>query len=55
MSKLAIIIPSYKIRFLKNALDSLVNQTNRNFNLYIGDDYSPHDIKGLVNEYDIFL
>ena len=35
---LAIIIPAYKGAYLKRTLDSLVQQTNKNFSVYIGDD-----------------
>lgn len=52
MKELAIIIPAYKIKFLRQTLDSLVSQTNKNFNLYIGDDNSPFNLKELVSEYN---
>ena len=51
MKRLAIIIPAYKSKFLRQTLDSLVNQTNQNFNLYIGDDNSPFNIKEIVDDY----
>jgi hypothetical protein len=38
---LAIVIPYYKIQYLKNLLDGLKNSTSRDFKLYIGDDCSP--------------
>jgi glycosyltransferase involved in cell wall biosynthesis len=37
---LAIVIPYYKINFFEETLVSLSNQTNKNFNVYIGDDAS---------------
>lgn len=49
--QLAIVIPAYKIDFLKSTLESLANQTVKDFNLYIGDDCSPSDLKSLVAEY----
>lgn len=49
--ELAIIIPTYKGLFFKQTLDSLVNQSNKNFNLYIGDDNSPDNIEQIVAEY----
>lgn len=49
--ELAIIIPAYKSEFLDKTLNSLVNQTDRNFNVYIGDDCSPYQIKKIVDQY----
>lgn len=51
MTKLAIIIPAYKVDFLPETLESLANQTCKNFNVYIGDDCSPYDIKSIVEKY----
>lgn len=48
---LAIVIPFYKYIFLEETLQSLVNQTNKNFKVYIGDDASPEDPKFLLNQY----
>jgi glycosyltransferase involved in cell wall biosynthesis len=42
--KLAIVIPAYKEAYFRKTLDCLVRQTNRNFNVYIGDDASPHPL-----------
>ena len=39
---LAIVIPYFKISFFKETLQSLENQTNKNFKVYIGDDNSPN-------------
>lgn len=50
-NSLAIVIPAYKITFLKETLESIANQTDKRFHLYIGDDCSPYDIEGIVNEY----
>lgn len=52
MKQLAIIIPAFKSKFLRQTIDCLVNQTNQNFNLYIGDDNSPFNLKEIVNEYN---
>ena len=49
--KFSIIIPAYKINYLKEAIESVVNQTFEDFELLIFDDCSPHDIKSLANEY----
>lgn len=37
---LAIVIPFYRIKYFSKTIDSLINQTNLNFNVYIGDDCS---------------
>jgi glycosyltransferase involved in cell wall biosynthesis len=51
-SKLAIIIPAFKSIFLKQALDSISNQSCKDFTLYIGDDASKEDIIGIVRKYE---
>ncbi len=48
---LAIVIPYYKLNFFKDTLQSLVDQTNKNFNLYIGDDASPQDPLPVINSF----
>ena len=48
---LAIVIPYYKKLFFKQTLDSLVNQTNKNFRVYIGNDNSPEDPSSIIEEY----
>lgn len=50
-SDLAIVIPYYKFDFFKETLDSLANQTNKNFNVYIGNDASPNNPEALLLEY----
>lgn len=49
--KFSIIIPAYKINYLKEAIESVVNQTFKDFELLIFDDCSPHDIKSLTDEF----
>jgi glycosyltransferase involved in cell wall biosynthesis len=49
---LAIVIPAYKITYLEEALNSLANQTNKNFNVYVGDDCSPYDISSVCKKYE---
>ncbi|WP_179346231.1 glycosyltransferase [Winogradskyella ursingii] len=49
---LAIIIPFYKLSFFKATLQSLANQTNQRFNVYIGNDASPENPKPLVEKFD---
>lgn len=51
MTSLAIIIPFYKLSVFEATLQSLANQTNANFNVYIGDDASPEDPKPLIDAY----
>ncbi|WP_258102669.1 glycosyltransferase family 2 protein [Marinoscillum sp. MHG1-6] len=48
---LAIVIPAYKRTFLRSTLRSLSNQSNKSFNVYIGDDCSPHDLEEIVKEF----
>ncbi|SDH87075.1 glycosyltransferase family 2 protein [Winogradskyella thalassocola] len=49
---IAIVIPYYKRLFFRKALESLANQTDKRFNVYIGDDASPDDPKDLIEEYN---
>ena len=49
--KLAIVIPAYKERYLAETLESIRLQTCKDFNLYIGDDCSSENIKGVVDTY----
>ena len=51
MNTLAIIIPYYKIIFFEETLNSIANQTNKKFNLYIFDDDSPEDPKSLIDQF----
>lgn len=48
---LAIVIPFYKYIFFEETLQSLANQTNKNFKVYIGDDASPENPKFLLDQY----
>ncbi|NJX15034.1 glycosyltransferase [Tamlana crocina] len=49
---LAIVIPYYKSRFFKSTLDSLVNQTDKRFKVYIGNDASPEDPEQILKTFD---
>lgn len=40
---LAIVIPYYKLTFFEETLQSLANQSDKRFKVYIGDDASPED------------
>ncbi|PWA09937.1 glycosyltransferase [Flavobacterium laiguense] len=48
---LAIIIPYYKLTFFDATLQSLANQTNQKFKVYIGDDASPENPTDLLEKY----
>jgi glycosyltransferase involved in cell wall biosynthesis len=48
---LAIVIPAYKARFLRDALESIARQTSKNFRLYVGDDCSPEPVGEVVREF----
>lgn len=50
-NKLAIVIPYYKLTYFEATLESLANQTNKNFSLYIGNDNSPEDPQNLIDKY----
>lgn len=51
MKKIAFIIPFYKINFFEDTLIALENQTNKGFNVYIGDDKSDRNPKDLIEKY----
>lgn len=48
---LAIIIPYFKISFFEETIQSLTNQTDKRFKVYIGDDASPENPTDLLNKY----
>lgn len=48
---LAIIIPYYKLSFFEQTLQSLANQTDKRFKLYIGNDASPENPELLLEKY----
>lgn len=48
---IAIIIPYFKIKFFEETLKSLANQTNKNFKVYIGDDFSDESPNLLLDNY----
>lgn len=49
--ELAIVIPAYKIDFFDRMLESLKNQTCKDFNVYIGIDASKSDFETIVANY----
>lgn len=48
---LAIVIPYYKLTFFEATLQSLANQMDRRFKVYIGDDASPENPLALLENY----
>ncbi|WP_310378308.1 glycosyltransferase family 2 protein [Flavobacterium sp.] len=48
---LAIVIPYYKRTFFEATLQSLTNQTDKRFKVYIGDDASPENPRELLEKY----
>lgn len=52
MMNLAIVIPYYKLTFFEETLNSLANQTNKQFNVYIGNDASPENPEKLLQVYE---
>ncbi len=48
---LAIIIPYYKLTFFERTLIALSIQTDKRFNVYIGDDNAPKSPKDLIEKY----
>lgn len=48
---LAIVIPAYKARYLREALASIANQTDQRFQVYVGDDCSPEPLGEIVKEF----
>jgi glycosyltransferase involved in cell wall biosynthesis len=51
MSKLAIIIPYYKVEFFEETIKSVAAQSNRDFTLYIGNDASPENPLPVIDPY----
>ena len=50
-NKLAIVIPYYKIDFFEETIRSVASQTDKHFNLYIGNDNSPDDPLPIIKKY----
>ena len=51
MQPLAIVIPYHRLAFFEATLQSLVNQTDQRFHVYIGDDASPESPLPLLEKY----
>lgn len=48
----SILIPAYKILFLKDAIESVLSQQYTDFELVVVDDCSPEDLGGIVGMFD---
>ena len=51
MSKVSFIMPAYKRKFLKEAINSILAQTCREFEVVIVDDKSPEGLYDVIREY----
>lgn len=49
--KFSIVIPAYKAKYLKEAIDSILVQTYQDFEIVIVNDASPEDLDSIVNTY----
>lgn len=50
--KASFILPAYKRRFLREAIESILAQTEQNFELVVVDDASPENLQELVESFD---
>src|SRR5690606_424667 len=50
-TKLAIVIPAYKPNFFREMLQSIADQTDKRFCVYIGDDNSPYNLKEIADDF----
>jgi glycosyltransferase involved in cell wall biosynthesis len=50
--KFSIIIPSYKINFFKECIDSVLSQTYKDFEVIILNDASPQNLESIIDNYD---
>lgn len=51
MAKFSFLLPAYKTRFLKEAIESILNQSYRDFLLIVSDDCSPEPVYGIVERF----
>jgi glycosyltransferase involved in cell wall biosynthesis len=49
---LAIIMPAYKPDFLKEAVETILSQSDQRFSFYVFDDASPHNLNEIVKKFD---
>lgn len=50
--KYSFVLPAYKAKYLREAIDSILNQTYTDFELIVVNDASPEDIDSIVNSYN---
>jgi glycosyltransferase involved in cell wall biosynthesis len=51
--QLAIVIPAFKATYLKQALESVLQQTDNRFRVYVGDDASPEPVGDIVRGFGL--
>ena len=51
MTKYTFLLPAYKAKYLREAIQSIVNQTYSDWQLIISDDCSPEDIHSIAKEF----
>lgn len=52
MVKYSFVLPAYKVHFFKEAIDSILTQTYKDFELIIVNDASPENLGSIVKQYD---
>ena len=50
--KYTFLMPAYKAAFFREAIQSILNQTYKDFQLIISDDCSPEELKAIVDDFD---
>lgn len=50
MTKYTFLVPSYKVRFFRDALDSMMQQTYDDYLIVVSDDHSPENIGSIAKE-----
>ena len=50
--KFSVTVPAYQTQFLAECIDSILAQTNKNFELIIVNDALPQDLDSNVSKYD---
>ena len=50
--KYSFVLPAYKAKYLREAIDSILNQTYTDFELIIVNDASPEDLESIVDSYN---
>ena len=50
--KYTFLMPAYKAAFFREAIQSILNQTYKDFQLIISDDCSPEALKAIVDDFD---